>query len=94
MPHAFFTLLIMFIHRYANMSNLTQISKVKEDLVMKLTFLVDEERRQLERDLGRKLEELDDMKKRHREEEDLLEQQVQLLSEKLDNLHLPPILNR
>ena len=48
----------------------------------------------LEAEFGRRLEELENMKKRHREEETKLEHESTTLSEKLDNLgNLPPILN-
>ena len=44
--------------------DLARISQVKEELVRNLRLLVAEERRQLEADLARKLEELDEMKRR------------------------------
>ena len=70
--------------------DLAHISKVKNELVYKLKMLMEEERRQLEEDLGRKLEELHKMKKRHQEEETRVETEIQALSEKLDNLTVPP----
>ena len=62
--------------------------------MFKLQVLMDEERRQLEEDLGRKLEELHKMKKRHQEEETRVQEEIQTLSEKLDNLTVPPVLAR
>ena len=74
--------------------DLAHISKVKNELVYKLKMLMEEERRQLEEDLGRKLEELHNMKKRHQEEETRVETEIQALSEKLDNLAVPPELTQ
>jgi hypothetical protein len=72
--------------------DLARISQVKDELVRNLKLLVDEEKRQLENDLGRKLEELDKMKKRHREEENRVEKEIGVLTEKMDNLTVPPVL--
>ncbi len=55
-----------------------------------LKILMAEEKRQIESDLGRKLEELDLMKKRHREEEARVEGDIAVLTEKLDSIELPP----
>ena len=55
-----------------------------------LRLLVAEERRQLEADLARKLEELEEMKRRHREEEARLQREVAMLTEKMDSLEIPP----
>lgn len=74
--------------------DLARISKAKEDLVSRLTCLIDEEKRQLETDLARKIEEFENMKKRHREEEDRVQNEISLLSEKLENLAVPPILDK
>ena len=57
-----------------------------------LRLLVAEERRQLEADLARKLEELEGMKRRHREEEARLQREVAMLTEKMDSLEIPPTL--
>ena len=57
-----------------------------------LRLLVAEERRQLEADLARKLEELEEMKRRHREEEARLQREVAMLTEKMDSLEIPPTL--
>ena len=57
-----------------------------------LRLLVAEERRQLEADLARKLEELEEMKRRHREEEARLQREVAMLTEKMDSLDIPPTL--
>jgi hypothetical protein len=48
--------------RFGDLANIT---KAKEDLVRKLRLLMDEERRQLERDLATKLDQMELMKKRH-----------------------------
>ena len=69
-----------------------RISQVKEELVRNLRLLVAEERRQLEADLARKLEELEEMKRRHREEEARLQREVAMLTEKMDSLEIPPTL--
>ena len=58
-----FVYLTNLIFRYGDLANIT---KAKEDLVRRLRLLMEEERRQLEQDLGQKLEQLDLMKKRHR----------------------------
>ena len=65
---------------------------MKEELVRNLRLLVAEERRQLEADLARKLEELDEMKRRHREEEARVQREIALLTEKMDSLEIPPML--
>ena len=72
--------------------DLERISQVKEELVRNLRLLVAEERRQLEADLARKLEELEEMKRRHREEEARLQREVAMLTEKMDSLEIPPTL--
>ena len=55
---------------------------------------MDVERDGLEIELARRLEELEDMKKRHREEETKLQLEITTLSEKLDSLvTLPPVHN-
>ena len=72
--------------------DLARISQVKEELVRNLRLLVAEERRQLEADLARKLEELDEMKRRHREEEARVQREIALLTEKMDSLEIPPML--
>ena len=69
-----------------------RISQVKEELVRNLRLLVAEERRQLEADLARKLEELEETKRRHREEEARLQREVAMLTEKMDSLEIPPTL--
>ena len=69
-----------------------RISQVKEELVRNLRLLVAEERRQLEADLARKLEELEEMKRRHREEEARLQREVAMLTEKMDSLEIRPTL--
>ncbi|XP_040565115.1 uncharacterized protein [Lepeophtheirus salmonis] len=74
--------------------DLARISRVKEDLLKKLDYLIEEERRQLENDLSKKFEELDRTKRRHREEEDRIEFEISLLSEKLENLVIPPAFTR
>ena len=68
------------------MNDMTRISREKEDLVRRLRFLMDVERDVLEVELGRRLEELDQMKKRHREEESKLQLEITAISEKLDSL--------
>ena len=65
---------------------------MKEELVRNLRLLVAEERRQLETDLARKLQELDEMKRRHREEEERVQREVALLTDKMDSLEIPPML--
>ncbi len=50
---------------FERFGDLANITKAKEDLVRKLRLLVNEERRQLERDLAIKLDQLEIMKKRH-----------------------------
>lgn len=72
---------------------MTRISREKEDLVRRLRFLMDVERDGLEVELGRRLEELEEMKKRHREEETKLQLEITSLSEKLDNLPSMPAAN-
>ena len=69
---------------------MTRISREKEDLVRRLRFLMDVERDGLEVELGRRLEELDEMKKRHREEETKLQLEITTISEKLDSLATAP----
>ena len=61
---------------------------------MRLNQLLDEEKRQLETDLARKLEEFEQMKRRHREEESRVEMEINVLSEKLESLVIPPALLR
>ena len=70
-------------HRFGD---LAKISQVKQDLLHKLQILVDEERGTLERDLSRKIEELETMKRRHKEEEDRIANEIDILSQKLENL--------
>ena len=72
---------------------MTRISREKEDLVRRLRFLMDVERDGLEVELGRRLEELEEMKKRHREEETKLELEITTISEKLDGLVTAPSTN-
>ena len=72
--------------------DLARISQVKEELVRNLRLLVAEERRQLESDLARKLQELDEMKRRHREEEERVQREVAILTDKMDSLEIPPTL--
>ena len=69
---------------------MTRISREKEDLVRRLRFLMDVERDGLEVELGRRIEELEEMKKRHREEETKLQLEITSLSEKLDSLPSMP----
>merc|ERR1711994_1056886 len=68
----------------SSLGDMTRISREKEDLVRRLRFLMDVERDGLEVELGRRLEELEEMKKRHREEETKLQLEITSLSEKLD----------
>ena len=72
---------------------MTRISREKEDLVRRLRFLMDVERDGLEVELGRRLEELEEMKKRHREEEIKLQNEITAISEKLDSLPSMPAAN-
>ena len=69
---------------------MTRISREKEDLVRRLRFLMDAERDGLEFELGKRIEELEEMKKRHREEETKLQLEITTLSEKLDSLPAVP----
>ena len=73
---------------------MTRISREKEDLVRRLRLLMDVERSGIEVELAGRIEELENMKKRHREEETKLQLEITSLSEKLDSLvSLPPVLN-
>ena len=74
----------------SSLSDMTRISREKEDLVRRLRFLMDVERDGLEVELARRLEELEEMKKRHKEEETKLEMEITAISEKLDGLALAP----
>ena len=51
---------------------------------------MDAERDGLEFELGKRIEELEEMKKRHREEETKLQLEITTLSEKLDSLPAVP----
>jgi hypothetical protein len=56
---------LKIFNSFERFGDLANITKAKEDLVRKLRLLVNEERRQLERDLAIKLDQLEMMKKRH-----------------------------
>jgi hypothetical protein len=56
---------LKIFNSFERFGDLANITKAKEDLVRKLRLLVNEERRQLERDLAIKLDQLEIMKKRH-----------------------------
>ena len=63
-------------------------------MVRRLRLLMDVERAGVEVELARRLEELEEMKRRHREEETKLQLEITTLSEKLDSLiSLPPAHN-
>ena len=80
----------LFHINFSRLSDMTRISREKEDLVRRLRFLMDVERDGLEVELARRIEELEEMKKRHREEETKIQLEITGISEKLDSLASNP----